>query len=282
MSSAVGTAYHVGPYVFTVTDVRRTFLSLGGLWRMHVDGLEPPPRTAVATAVAIAERLAAVADVVANAHEGTADADPEPGALLDAAGHAADRAVTSGRWPREQVEVELDAAWLGFRAVAEALRAAGAYGTTASGTVVQLNTSTGGVPKLPVDAVDISWSGVDGDVQAARVHHGRPWQALCLWSADVIDGFVGAGHPIGYGRAGENVTIRGLDWTRMRPGAHVRLGSASCQVSAYSLPCSKNAQWFIDGDFETMHHVNGPVSRVYATVTEPGRVTTGDQVTLEP
>ena len=279
MAASPRTTYHVGPYAFTATDVRRTFLSLGELWRMHVHGLEQPPATAIAGAVAIAARLGNVAG--APGHD-AADAHPEPGALLDAAGLAADRAVASGRWPGEEIEVELDAAWLGFRAVAEALRAAGAYGASAAGTVVQLNTSTGGVPKLPVEAVDISWSGVDGDVQLARVHHGRPWQALCLWSADVIDGFRAAGHPIGYGRAGENVTIRGLDWARVRPGAHLRIGTACCQVSAYSLPCSKNARWFVDGHYETMHHANGPVSRVYATVTQPGHVATGDQAILEP
>jgi MOSC domain-containing protein YiiM len=271
--------YHVGPYTFTATDARRTFLSLGALWRMHVHGLDRVPVTAVATAVAIAARLGEVAG--APEHDGAAP-HPDPGALLDAAGAAADRAVADERWPDDEVEVELDAAWLGLRAVAEALRAAGTYGSTETGTVVQLSASGGGVPKLPVGEVDVGWSGVDGDVQATRLHHGRPWQALCLWSADVVDELAAAGHPIAYGRAGENVTIGGLDWAHVRPGARLRIGAVRCEVSSYSLPCSKNAQWFIGGRFDTMHYERGPVSRVYATVTAPGHIATGDPATLEP
>jgi MOSC domain-containing protein YiiM len=237
------------------------------------------PVTAVATAVAIAARLGEVAG--APEHDGAAP-HPDPGALLDAAGAAADRAVADERWPDDEVELELDSAWLGLRAVAEALRAAGTYGSTETGTVVQLSASGGGVPKLPVGEVDVGWSGVDGDVQATRLHHGRPWQALCLWSADVVDELAAAGHPIAYGRAGENVTIGGLDWAHVRPGARMRIGAVRCEVSSYSLPCSKNAQWFIGGRFDTMHYERGPVSRVYATVTAPGHIATGDPATLEP
>ena len=53
-------------------------------------------------------------------------------------------------------------------------------------------------------------------------------------------------------------------------------------MSAYTLPCSKNGPWFIGGDSRVMHHNRGPVSRVYATVLEPGLVRVGDAAILEP
>jgi hypothetical protein len=270
-------AYRVGPYGFTATDARRTFQSLGELWRMHVHGLDQVPDAATVTAVAIASRLAEQAETERDAR---ASAD-DPGGLLDAAGSAAASATSSGRWPAAIVELELDAAWHGLRAVADALRAAGAYGARAHGSVVQLNVSGGGVPKRPIPTATVTWAGIDGDRQAARQHHGRPWQALCLWSAEVVDAFAADGHPLAYGAAGENVTVRGLDWSRMRPGAHLRVGEVECQVSAYALPCSKNARWFRNGAFDLMHHTAGPVSRVYATVTSPGRVDQGDDVVFE-
>jgi MOSC domain-containing protein YiiM len=62
----------------------------------------------------------------------------------------------------------------------------------------------------------------------------------------------------------------------------LRLGDVLCEVSCYAPPCSSNKPFFIDGDFEVMHHGRGPVSRVYATVLEPGRVRTGDAAILEP
>jgi MOSC domain-containing protein YiiM len=138
------------------------------------------------------------------------------------------------------------------------------------------------VPKLALDSVDVSFSGVVGDVQGSRQHHGRPWQALCLYADEVIDAFRSDGHPITRGSAGENITVRGLNWADVRPGVRLRVGTVLADVQAYAIPCRHNAQWFSDGDFNRMSSQRGPVSRVYATVREPGRITTGDEVVLEP
>ncbi len=171
--------------------------------------------------------------------------------------------------------------WAELRAAADALRSAGAYGT-ARGRVVHLATSHGGVPKTSVDRIDAGYGGVAGDVQATRRHHGRPWQALCLWSAEVIDDFAGAGHPIGPGSAGENVTVAEIDWARVRPGVLLDVGTVRCEVVAFALPCAQNARWFRGGNFNLMHHRNGPVSRVYALVTGPGTIAVGDDCVVMP
>jgi MOSC domain-containing protein YiiM len=162
------------------------------------------------------------------------------------------------------------------------LRAAGALPPTATGTVIQINVSDGGVPKLPVAAVSIDRGGVSDDRQAARQHHGRPWQAVCLWSAEVIDAFAADGHPISYGACGENLTISGLPWPQVRAGLRIAVGSALLETSLFALPCKSNAQWFSDRDFSRIHHQRGPVSRIYATVIAGGDVCTGDPVVLEP
>lgn len=152
----------------------------------------------------------------------------------------------------------------------------------ATGSVVRLSRSSGGVPKLPADVVTVGFRGVEGDRQATRIHHGRPWQALCLWSREVIDQLAADGHPIAPGAAGENVTIGELDWSDVTPGVRLRIGEVLCQVSAYAVPCKQNARWFADGRFQRIHHSNGPVSRVYATVLEPGTIRSDDTVVLEP
>jgi len=154
---------------------------------------------------------------------------------------------------------------------------------TATGSVVQLSTSGGGVPKRPVERVRVTRHGLDDDLQNDTRNHGRPWQAVCLWSAEVIDDHAAAGHPIGYGSAGENVTVRGLDWGVLSPGARLQVGEALLQVSSYAVPCSKNAQWFADGGFRRMSHEVAPAgSRLYASVVREGVVRTGDAVVLEP
>lgn len=172
--------------------------------------------------------------------------------------------------------------WEAMLAAGPALAAAGQLPARADGVVAQLNRSDGGVPKTPVDRVEVGWRGVQGDRQRSRQHHGRPWQALCIWSTEVIDAFAADGHPIAPGSAGENVTVSGLDWATVRPGVRLRLGSVLCEVSAWALPCKHNRAWFSDGDFNRMHHDRGPVSRAYATVLEPGAIATGDPAILNP
>ena len=172
--------------------------------------------------------------------------------------------------------------WGAWREAMVTLRTVGVFGPPAVGTATGLFLGDGGVPKGAVDAVEVDFGGVVGDRQGNRVHHGRPWQALCLWSSAVIEHLADAGHPIAPGLAGENVTLTGLSWERVRPGVQLRIGDVLAEVSSYATPCAKNAAWFRDGDFNVMHERNGPVARVYATVLEPGTITVGDPALLEP
>lgn len=211
-----------------------------------------------------------------------------------------DRAAAVGgdddpRWGRVAVAGghEVDGAWVLRHAIHDAshhlmdvgrgLQALGAGAPRQVGSVAQLNVSRGGVPKSPVDQADVGARGLVGDHQASRKHHGRPLQALCLWSSDVIGALQAEGHPIQAGSAGENVTLSGLDWSTIRPGVQLRIGEVLAEVSAYATPCKKNAQWFADGDFNRMLHDRHPGwSRAYAWVREPGTVRTGDEVIVEP
>jgi MOSC domain-containing protein YiiM len=163
------------------------------------------------------------------------------------------------------------------------LRHAGSIGPIGrTGTVVQINRSRGGVPKLAVEQVAVTPGGLDGDRQANRRHHGRPWQAVCLWSAEVVEGLQREGHPITFGSAGENLTLRGLDWSALTPGLRLLAGTAVLQITSYAIPCVKNRQWFDDGDFRRMsHEVRPGQSRLYASVVTAGEVATGDAVVVE-
>ncbi|MCU1369066.1 MAG: hypothetical protein JWO77_260 [Ilumatobacteraceae bacterium] len=172
--------------------------------------------------------------------------------------------------------------WAEWRAAMAALRTAGAFGPTVNGTVAGLFRSHGGVPKHPQPSLQIGLAGVDGDAQNDRGNHGRPWQAVCLWGTEVIDAFRADGHRLAPGLAGENITTTGIPWDRVVPGARLRTGDALLELSAYAVPCRKNAAWFTDGHFGLMHHRHGFVSRVYATVVRPGTVSLGDPVILEP
>jgi MOSC domain len=177
---------------------------------------------------------------------------------------------------------DLAAAWRALLAAGSALRVAGQLPTTARGEVAGLFRSDGGVPKTGADHVDVTFGGVTGDRQGNRKHHGSPFQALCIWSADVIDSLAAQGHPIAYGSAGENITVRGLPWDDVRPGVRLAIGGVVCDVSSYAVPCRHNARWFSDGNYRRIAHEAGPVARVYATVIEQGSISLGDPAILEP
>ncbi len=264
-------AVMVGPYRFTATDVRKTFSNLGPWWQHLVTGIPQPVWIDSGRAL-----LAALAPQVGNTSATAAD----PGTGLAQAGrslaaHAAEDVNTAA------VQHALTSLWNGVFDLTRTLRVSGAIATSGSGTLAQINVSGGGVPKRPVAAASIDWAGVRGDRQGARTHHGRPWQALCIWAGEVIDAFASEGHPIAPGCAGENFTVRGLDWSTIRPGVRLRIGSTVVETSAWAIPCAKNAPWFADGDFRRLSHERGPTSRIYATVIEPGEVAAGDTITLE-
>lgn len=150
-----------------------------------------------------------------------------------------------------------------------------------AGAVVGLHRSGGGVPKQPVDDVMVDAGGVVGDVQATRNHHGRPWQALCLYSADVIEALRGEGHPIGPGTVGENVLISGIDWSRMRGGLTIDIGGVRCTTSSPADPCRNIGASFDGADHRRIDHELHPGwSRWYASVSQGGAIRVGDVVTV--
>lgn len=254
---------NLGPYEFTETDALRTMGNLGDIWSSIMHG-----RISSATD-AIGESLARRLAVALGVNSATPLAD---------LGTLACASLTDS----PLLSSALADVWSTLAEATDRLRTDGQLPTAGRGVVTQLSTSKGGVPKLPVESVDVSFGGVIGDAQGERLHHGRPWQALCLYSDEVIDAFRAVGHPIGRGSAGENITISGLKWADVRPGVRLKIGTVLADVQAYATPCRHNAQWFSGGDFNLMSAKRGPVSRLYATVREPGRITTGDAVILEP
>ena len=152
----------------------------------------------------------------------------------------------------------------------------------AMGIIYQINISDGGVPKLPVAEAEITAEGVTGDRQRNRRFHGGPRRAVCLFSLDVIERLRAEGHPIAPGTVGENITVVGMDWSRVRPGVRLRLGDdVLLEVTAYTVPCANIAASFRERDVSRISVKRAPgESRVYARVLAPGRVRPGDPVAV--
>ena len=147
--------------------------------------------------------------------------------------------------------------------------------------VHQLSVSPGGVPKLPVERVAVSTGGLAGDGHRDVVHHGGPDRAVCLYALERIEALREDGHPVEPGHLGENVTVVGLNWDAVRPGARLRIGPVLVQGTRYTTPCSNIRDPFSDGYFNRIHEArDSGWSRVYARVVEGGEIATGDPVEL--
>jgi MOSC domain-containing protein YiiM len=146
--------------------------------------------------------------------------------------------------------------------------------------VVQVNVSDGGVPKLAVAEARVDQRGLSGDRQRNLRYHGGPDRAVCLMAIEAIEAWAAQGHPIAAGSAGENITVRGLDWISVVPGVQLRLGAqVVVEITDFARPCKHNRAWFSDGNFNRMNQKLFPgCSRLYARVLAPGTVRPGDAV----
>ncbi len=149
------------------------------------------------------------------------------------------------------------------------------------GLVDSLQASSGGVPKLPITGAVVGPGGIEGDGQNNRRNHGRPWQVLCLYSSDLLGVLATEGHPIAAGDAGENVTISGVDWSRMRGGLTIEIGDVRLRTSSPAAPCHKIGDSFVDRNWNRIDHLGRPGwARWYASVLTGGTVRPGDQITI--
>jgi MOSC domain-containing protein YiiM len=150
-----------------------------------------------------------------------------------------------------------------------------------AGSIVSLQASSGGVPKRSIAEAVVDPGGVVGDGQRNRHHHGRPWQALCLYSADLLDALAIEGHPIAAGGAGENLTITGIDWSRMRGGLTIEIGDVRLRTSSPAAPCRTIGDCFVERDWNRIDHIERPGwARWYASVLTGGSIRPGDQATI--
>jgi len=145
-----------------------------------------------------------------------------------------------------------------------------------------LNISHGGVPKLPVPSCQVRPNGLCGDRQRDRRYHGGPQRAVSLYSLELLEALRAEGHAVAPGALGENVTLAGVDWSRMTPGAVLEAGAVLLELTSYAAPCANLRRYFSDGRFARVSEKQHPGwSRLYARVLRPGTVKVGDAVAIQ-
>ena len=151
-----------------------------------------------------------------------------------------------------------------------------------TGRVFQLSVSGGGVPKHRIGEAAVSLAGLAGDSQRDLRAHGGPDRAVCIFAVEQIALLRIEGHRVAAGSLGENIAIEGVDWSEVTPGVRIQFGDdVLVEVTDYASPCWKNAQWFIDGNFNRISQETHPgSSRVYARVLQTGTIHEGDPVVV--
>lgn len=146
-----------------------------------------------------------------------------------------------------------------------------------------INVSHGGVPKAAVVEALVTKQGVAGDRQRDLRFHGGPDRAVTLFSSERIDLLRAEGHPISIGSTGENLTVSGLDWEALGPGARLSVGEVELEITSYTSPCANLVASFVGGDFKRIAQKLHPGwSRLCARVLREGRVRVGDRVLATP
>ena len=157
-----------------------------------------------------------------------------------------------------------------------------------TGTVVQVNVSRGGIPKLAIPSGELMESGIAGDHWRYRFHGGRR-KAVLLITIEGIDELVSQGFPLFPGALGENLTTRGLNRRDLRLGQRLSVGDAEIELTSIRTPCT-TLDVYGAGIQAAMYDArvqagdpDSPrwgLSGFYASVVRPGQARAGDPITL--
>lgn len=140
-----------------------------------------------------------------------------------------------------------------------------------------------GIFKYPTtDSLFLTKNDVSKDTVIDRVHHAGINKACYLFSADQYTFWKGLYPNLewDWGMFGENLTVEGLDESKMRVGDIYKIGGALVQVSQPREPCYKLGVRF--GTQEVLRQfIDRNHSGTYVRILEEGKVQKGDALKLQ-
>lgn len=156
-------------------------------------------------------------------------------------------------------------------------------------TVVQLNISAGGLPKLPIESALAGRLGLEGDGHAHPKFHGGPTRAVLLITLEGIDELCAAGLSVAPGAMGENLTIRGIPRQSMRIGQRYQAGECILELTSVRVPCRaldacspglKRAVYDRAVKSGDAASPKWGLSGFYASVVQPGLIRANDKIAI--
>ena len=148
-------------------------------------------------------------------------------------------------------------------------------GVVATGLVLSVNISDGGIPKLPRDVVEITTDGLRGDAHNHDKHN-TPLQAVSLIDHEDLNDLRVEGYPLVAGSTGENITLEGMQIDRGAIGDLVRFtGGVELELTKRRNPC-----YVLDAIDPSLKTAIKGRCGFYAKVLTPGTIKPGETATL--
>jgi MOSC domain-containing protein YiiM len=158
-----------------------------------------------------------------------------------------------------------------------------------SASILQINVSSGGLPKYAVAEASVHRLGIEGDIHAHPKIHGGPLRALLLMDAATLDEIAALGYSITAGSLGENITTLGMDRRRVRIGQQYRVGNLIIEITKPRGPCTQldcygagMQEAIYDPQVKARDHSSPRwgMSGFYASVVQGGQIRPGDPIAL--
>ena len=142
--------------------------------------------------------------------------------------------------------------------------------------VIAVNTSPGGIPKLPREKLMVSTPGLEGDGHNHESHR-SPMQAVCMIDVEILESMKKEGFDLPPGAIGENLTLSGVRVQDCALGDRLRFSSGlEIEITKVRTPC-----YILDSISPELKRIMWNRSGMYAKVITEGTIAPGDTVEVE-
>ena len=142
--------------------------------------------------------------------------------------------------------------------------------------IISVNTSPGGIPKLPRERLQVTTSGLEGDGHDHESHR-SPTQAVCMIDVEILRSMKDEGFDLEPGALGENLTLEGVRIQDCALGDLIRFSSGlELEITKVRTPC-----YVLDSISPELKRILWNRSGMYGQVLVEGTVEAGDTLTIE-
>ncbi len=142
--------------------------------------------------------------------------------------------------------------------------------------ILSINLSKGGIPKIPVETIRVTYSGLEGDGHNHEKHR-TPLQAVCLQDIEKLEELNRQGYSLAPGSTGENLTVSGLNVNALPVGSLLHFANGVVlELTKVRKPC-----YVLDAiDTRLKEDIFGRCG-IYAKVLKEGFFLQGETIRVE-